>query len=69
MTQTLLTSDTILREGLRVLHQKNTFLGSINKGYDNSFAQEGAKIGSTLRIRLPNQFVIRTGRQRSMNCD
>ncbi len=63
MTQTLLNSDKVTREALRVLHQKLTFIGSINRGYDSSFAQEGAKIGSTLRIRLPNQFVIRTGRQ------
>jgi len=63
MTQTFLTPDKITRESLRVLHQKTTFIGSINRGYDNSFAQEGAKIGSTMRIRLPNQFAIRTGRQ------
>ena len=63
MTQTFLVPDEITREALRILHQKATFIGSINRGYDNSFAQEGAKIGSTMRIRLPNQFVIRTGRQ------
>lgn len=67
MTQSLLTSDVITRESLRVLHQKATFLGSINKQYDNSFAQEGAKIGSTLRIRKPNRYVIRTGRQMTSN--
>lgn len=65
MTQTFLNSDVVTRESLRVLHQKLTFIGSINRGYDNSFAQEGAKIGSTLRIRLPNQFTIRTGRTMS----
>jgi hypothetical protein len=62
MVQTLLSSDQILRESLRVLHQKLRFVGSINRSYDNSFAQEGAKIGSTLRIRLPNQYLIREGR-------
>jgi len=62
MVQTLLTPDMITREALRVLHQKLRFVGSINRQYDNSFAQEGAKIGSSLRIRLPNQYVIRTGR-------
>lgn len=29
--------------------------------YDDSFAVSGAKIGSTLRIRLPNDFVVTTG--------
>lgn len=67
MTQTLLTSDTITKEALRVLHQKATFLGSVDKQYDPSFAQEGAKIGSTMRIRKPNKYVIRTGRQMSSN--
>lgn len=73
MTQTLLTSDIVLRESLRVLHQKATFLGSIDRQYDSSFkesgarAREGSKPGSTLRIRLPNQYVIRTGRTMSSN--
>lgn len=67
MANTLLTVDEITREALRVLHQKTTFLGSINRQYDSSFAQEGAKIGSALRIRKPNQYVIRTGRTMSAN--
>lgn len=62
MTQTLLTVDEITREALRVLHQKLNFVGSIDRQYDDSFAQSGAKIGTTLRIRQPNQYTIRTGR-------
>jgi hypothetical protein len=71
MTQTLLTSDVVLRESLRILHQKATFLGSIDRQYDSSFseggarARDGSKPGSQLRIRLPNRFVIRTGRTMS----
>lgn len=61
MPNTLLTPDMITREALRVLHQKLTFVGSINRAYDNSFASSGAKIGDTLRIRLPNQYVVRNG--------
>jgi hypothetical protein len=61
MANTLLTPDMITREALRVLHQKLTFVGSINRAYDNSFASSGAKIGDTLRIRLPNQYTVRTG--------
>lgn len=67
MTQTILTSDVITRESLRVLHQKATFAGSVDRQYDDSFAQTGAKIGSTLRVRKPNQYVIRTGRLMSSN--
>jgi hypothetical protein len=58
---TPLTSDVITKEALRVLHQEAKFVGSINKQYDNSFAQEGAKIGSSLRVRLPAQFVTSRG--------
>ncbi len=62
MTQSLLTPDIITKESLSVLHQKANFVGSINKQYDDQFAKEGAKIGSTLKIREPNQFAVRTGK-------
>jgi len=61
MANTLLTVDQITREALRILHQKLNFIGSINRQYDASFAQDGAKIGSTLRIRLPNEYTVSTG--------
>ncbi len=62
MTQTLLTVDKITSEALVILHQKLNFIGNINRQYDNQFAQSGAKIGDTLRIRLPNQYTVRTGK-------
>jgi hypothetical protein len=55
MPGTFLTPNMITREALRILHQKLTFVGSINREYDKSFAKDGAKIGDTLRVRLPNQ--------------
>lgn len=61
MANTLLTPDQITREALRILHQKLNFVGSINRQYDSSFAKSGAKIGDTLRIRLPNEYTVRTG--------
>lgn len=61
MANTILTPNMITNEALRVLHQKCNFIGSINRQYDDSFAKSGAKIGSSLRIRLPNQYVVRTG--------
>ncbi len=61
MANTLLTVDQITREALRILHQKAVFISSINRAYDSSFANEGAKIGDTLRIRLPNQYTVRSG--------
>jgi hypothetical protein len=61
MPNALLTSQVITRESLRVLHSKLNFLGNINRQYDQSFAQAGAKIGDTLRIRMPNEYVVRNG--------
>lgn len=62
MANTVLTSSIITKEALRVLHSKLSFIGSINRTYDDSFAKEGAKIGDTLKIRLPNQYTVRTGK-------
>lgn len=61
MPNTLLTPTQVTREALRVLHQKLRFVGTINRQYDDSFAKKGAKAGETLKIRLPNQYTVRSG--------
>jgi hypothetical protein len=61
MANTILTPTAVTREALRVLHQKLNFVGNINREYDDSFAKAGAKIGTDLKIRLPNQYTVRTG--------
>lgn len=61
MANNILTPDQITREAQRILHQKLQFVGNINRQYDDSFANEGAKIGSSLRVRLPNQYTVRDG--------
>lgn len=61
MSNTILTSSVITKEALRILHQKLNFVGSMNRAYDSSFAQSGAKIGDSLRIRLPNKYTVRDG--------
>ncbi len=61
MANTLITDSVITKESLAILHQKSTFLGTINRQYDDSYAQSGAKIGSNLKIRRPNEFTVRTG--------
>src|SRR5689334_17252425 len=65
MANTLLTPTAVTREALRILHQKLNFVGSITREYDESYAKSGAKIGDTLKIRLPNQYTVRTGRNLS----
>jgi hypothetical protein len=61
MANAILTPTAVTREALRVLHQKLNFVGSITREYDDSFAKEGAKIGDTLKIRLPNEYTVTTG--------
>ena len=61
MPNNLLTATAITREALRVLHQKLNFVGTITRDYDDRFAKQGAKIGDTLKVRMPNEFVVRTG--------
>lgn len=60
-SNTVLTPTAVTREALRILHQKLNFVGTINRTYDDSFAKEGAKIGDSLKIRLPNEYTVRSG--------
>jgi len=62
MANTLLTIDMVTNEALRVLHGNLAFVKNVNKGYDDQFAKDGAKIGDTLRIRKPPKYSVRTGR-------
>ena len=61
MANTLLTPTAVTREALRILHQKLNFIGSIDRQYDDQYAKTGAKIGDSLKIRLPNEYTVRTG--------
>jgi len=61
MANAPLTIDKITNELLRLAHEKATFLGTINRQFDKSFNQSDEKIGDTLRIRLPAQYVRRQG--------
>jgi hypothetical protein len=61
VANTLLNSSIITNAALAILHQKCNFIGSINRAYDDQFTAGGAQIGTQLRIRLPNQYTIRSG--------
>jgi hypothetical protein len=61
MANTLLTPTMVTRKALMILHQKLSFVGTIERQYDDSFAKDGAKIGATLQIRLPSKFVSAVG--------
>ena len=57
----LLTSSLITREALRILHNNLVFVKGVNRQYSSEFAKTGAKIGSTVNIRKPNRYFVRTG--------
>lgn len=61
MSNQLVTIDMVTREALRIAHEKCQFIGSVDRQYDDSFAKTGAKIGTALRVRKPNQYVRTTG--------
>ena len=67
MANQLLTLGGINREAVRLWKNSNAFLNSIDRQYDDSYAVPGAKIGSQLRVRLPNDFIARTGPTLSLN--
>jgi hypothetical protein len=51
----------ITRKILEILENNLVITRTVNRQYDSSFAQEGAKIGSTLRIRLPDRALVTDG--------
>lgn len=61
MANSLLTISMITREAVRLWKNSNAFLQNVDMQYDDSFAVSGAKIGTALRIRLPNDFTVTTG--------
>jgi hypothetical protein len=56
MANSLVTIDMVTRESLRIAHEVSQFIKTTDLQYDDSFAKTGAKIGSALRVRLPNQY-------------
>jgi predicted pyridoxine 5'-phosphate oxidase superfamily flavin-nucleotide-binding protein len=61
MSNSLLTIDMITRKSLEILENNLVITRNVNRQYDDSFAVEGAKIGSTLRIRLPDRALVTDG--------
>ena len=51
----------ITRKSLEILENNLVITRTINRQYDDSFAKSGAKIGSTLRIRLPDRALVTDG--------
>lgn len=61
MANNILTIDMITRKSLEILENNLVITRNVNRQYDDSFAVQGAKIGSTLRIRLPDRALVSDG--------
>ena len=61
MAQSLLTIDMVTQKTLQRLRNKSVVLRNMNTQFDDSFGKEGAKIGASLRVRLPNRFLTSKG--------
>ncbi len=61
MANNLLTPLMITREAARILQNNIVFAKNINREYSDQFATPGAKIGATINVRIPPQYVGRSG--------
>jgi hypothetical protein len=62
MSNTFKVIDMVGKEALRIAHEKASFIGCVDRQYDESFKDNGkGKQGATLRVRNPNQYTRRTG--------
>lgn len=61
MSNNLLTISMITREAVALFVNSNAFIKNINRQFDDEFGKNGSKIGSQLRIRLPNDYTVADG--------
>ncbi len=61
MANNLLNIDMITNRALDIFENNLVITRNVNRQYDSSFAKTGAKIGDTLRIRLPDRMLVTDG--------
>lgn len=61
MPNTLATSTWVVKEVGRYFLNEITFLKNMSRTYDDSFIISGAKVGNTVKARLPQRFVANDG--------
>lgn len=57
----LINNSMITREALMIRRNTNDFVQNLSREYQSQFAQRGAKIGDTINVRLPNDYVVQDG--------
>lgn len=61
LANTLLTSDLITKESMRLLVNNLVFARTVNKTYDEKYFRAGAKNGDKVRVRKPPRYRGRSG--------
>lgn len=61
MPNNLLTISMITREAIPLFVNSNAFIKNVSRQFDSEYGRSGEKIGSQLRIRLPNDYVVTDG--------
>jgi hypothetical protein len=63
MSNTTLTADIVAKEALLILENELGFMKHIHRAHEDEFSKEvnGFKVGSSIRIRRPADFTVRTG--------
>ena len=61
MANSLLTPDWITKEIARNLVNNLKFASNVNRSYDDEYSQAGAKVGNTVKARLPQRFQVTEG--------
>lgn len=66
MPNTTLSISLITNEAMFVLENNLQFFKLVNRNFDNKYGVEGAKIGTTLNVRLPPRYTVSTGQALSV---
>ncbi len=61
MSNSFLTTSKILREATMLFVNSNMLIQNVDRQYDDEFGKKGEKIGSQLRVRLPNDYIVTKG--------
>lgn len=66
MSNNLITNSIVTRESVMLFKNANSFIRNIDTTYSDEFATAGAKEGTSIRIRLPVDYIPRYGQAASV---
>jgi len=69
MANTNLVHDLILKEGHRTLRNNTSFINALGSEYDGRYESNGASAGSDLRIMIPKEYTVRSGKTMNVQND